>query len=529
MSRTLIASSWRTDGNASATGLSIFDETNLSLMAAWPFQVQQEFEDEPPASSFVLTPNRRLMPELPDDDEPSSSTAVTKKKTDTSSSSNNSGTSKKRRPTKKPAPAPTISSAKKPETVSTPVKKPKGSSVDLKKNLPDKTPEPVVTAASPAPSGRNKPDKILPPQVKDKTSDSLASDSSDSATAVIPKAEEPQAIIESGKTPLSGAGDLKKNFELEDSGPEVSPPESESDYEPNSDLPTAESEPIASGSIMSPPDPPISESVGTTPEPESDNEPKSDTPTALIGPEDSGFLTVEATDDDMGERLNTNGPTDIFSRIEDFFGNILENIFPEIPEKPEAASDVPSYIPVAFAPPRNPKPETEPIESFRAGYISQRDLEDALGREDWTMCCAATFVYAVQSRYPGLDRTEILEAAEKAADTQLADGSGSCVSDDGYVSSVYQYSQALSRNLGLKDYVDTPGQYTSVEAARDAGVGMMKVELSGTIGYEPKEHHVFSLGENEIDPVPGNGINDVWDAGSREVINVMALDWYVLP
>ncbi len=251
-----------------------------------------------------------------------------------------------------------------------------------------------------------------------------------------------------------------------------------------------------------------------------------DTPKANNEAVEPAQLTDELPGVFMGKRPNTNEQVGFFSKVGDFFKDFLSGIFPE---KTEVNSSTPSYVPVALAPARNPAVDPDPVESFRAGYISQRDLESALGRDDWTMCCAATFVYAVQSKYPGLGRVEILEAAEKAADTQLNDGSGTCVSADGYIQSVYQYSQALSKNLGLQEYVDSPGQFPSVEAAREAGVDMMKVELSGTINGMPQEHHVLQFQDAEIDPVSSRGIDDIWDDGSRGVNSVMALDWYSLP
>ncbi|MCK5736102.1 MAG: hypothetical protein KAH21_06460, partial [Spirochaetaceae bacterium] len=128
-----------------------------------------------------------------------------------------------------------------------------------------------------------------------------------------------------------------------------------------------------------------------------------------------------------------------------------------------------------------------------------------------------------------LGRDEIIEAAGRAANTPLTDGSGSCVSDSGYISSIYQYSQALSENLGLDEYIDTPGGYPSVEAARNAGVEMMKVELRGTADGKPQEHHILKINDMEIDPVAGNGIIDLWDDDSSKVENVMALNWFPIP
>ncbi len=231
----------------------------------------------------------------------------------------------------------------------------------------------------------------------------------------------------------------------------------------------------------------------------------------------------------IGEHLNTEESRGVFNKFGDFFKDLLSDIFPGKTETTIQDTPIPSYIPVALPPPRNPTAELDPVGSFRAGYISQRDIETAIGRDEWTMCCAATFVYAVQSKYPGLDRNEILEAAGQAANTPLADGSGSCVSDSGYINSIYQYSQALSENLGLDEYIDTPGQYPTVEAAREAGVELMKVELSGTLGRVQQEHHVLQVGGNRIDPVGTQGIEKVWDSGSCEVESVMALNWYPLP
>ena len=341
------------------------------------------------------------------------------------------------------------------------------------------------------------------------------------------------------KKPRDDSVQRKKNKPVEDNKPDDSgsgtdkqKPTKPLPPQVNDIKPEPEPEPSVSGADEVPPDPPVVETGSLPPEPEPDPEPElaeeigRDTPIAKIDATESNLLTDEPVGDVMGERSNTDGSEGFFSKVGNFFKDFLDGIFPE---KTEVTSSDPSYIPVALPPPRNPSVETNPVESFRAGYISQRDLESVLGRDDWTMCCATTFVYAVQSKYPGLDRDKIYEAAGKAANTPLADGSGNCVSTDGYVSSVYQYSQALSKNLGLKDYVDTPGQYPTVEAARKAGVEMMKVELSGTAGDIPQEHHVIRIRDAEIDPVEGDGIDDLWDDGSRKVESVMALDWYTLP
>jgi|GEM_PF-4725752 len=162
-------------------------------------------------------------------------------------------------------------------------------------------------------------------------------------------------------------------------------------------------------------------------------------------------------------------------------------------------------------------------------YLGQRDIETALGREPDTLCCASTIVNAVQTRYPDLDRQALIDAVGAAADTPLAGGGEPCVSADGRVNSVYQYSQALSRQLGLEEYVDTPGQYATVAEAQEAGAAMMKVELSGTIDHRPAEHHVLRIGDLVIDPYSEAGIDEVFDAGSKKVENVMALDWYAVP
>ncbi len=231
----------------------------------------------------------------------------------------------------------------------------------------------------------------------------------------------------------------------------------------------------------------------------------------------------------IGEHLNTEESRGVFNKFGDFFKDLLSDIFPGKTETTIQDTPIPSYIPVALPPPRNPTAELDPVGSFRAGYISQRDIETAIGRDEWTMCCAATFVYAVQSKYPGLDRDQILEAAGQAANTPLADGSGSCVSDSGYIGSIYQYSQALSENLGLDEYIDTPGQYPTVEAAREAGVELMKVELSGTADGLPQEHHILHLKDSEIDPAGKDGVEGLWDNGSIQVESVMALKWYSLP
>ncbi|MCK5249065.1 MAG: hypothetical protein KAJ98_03820, partial [Spirochaetaceae bacterium] len=351
MSRTLTDAHWRTDGYAPDMAKPFSDEAGTVFISAWPRRFHQEFTDDLSAPSAVLPTNRRMVPELPDDEEePASSSATTgvkKKKTDSPSSSDGKGASKKRPPVKKPDPP-----------AGTAPKKPMDDSVQRKKNKPAEDSKPDNSGSV---NDKKKPSKPLPPRVKDKK------------------------------------------------------PETE---------PKPEPEPSASGSDEIPPDPPAIETGSLPPEPEYEPEPELSTPDvdeklpdlpavepefadgidgdtliAKIDVSESDLLTDEPAGDVMGEQSNTDGSEGFFLKVGDFFKDLLDDIFPG---KTEVTSSVPSYIPVVLPPPRNPSVEPNPVDSFRAGHISQRDLESALGRDDWTMCCAATFVYAVQSKYPGL-------------------------------------------------------------------------------------------------------------------------------
>jgi len=468
MSPTLTATRWRTDGNAPDFTTSFSDGEETVFMTAWPRVLNQNFIDPFSAPSEVLSISRRMMPEEPQDPgkpAPSTDKVKDKKKADPPSSSDPRGAPKKKKPAKKPDP-PSAPSAKKPPTVPTPVKKDREKSGNQKKKK--LSPEPVDTAP-PA-----KPVAPHPPKIKD------INPTPEPVTEPLPSTsgvDEPPTI-----PPVIGTGSL--------------PPEL----------------------------PPESENNPTTADSGKEDSPEADIITNTID-----LLTDNPVDVVIGEQANTEEFRGVFNKVSIFFKDLLSGIFPEKAETTTQDTSTSSYIPVALPPPRNPTVELDPVDSFRAGYISQRDIESAIGRDEWTMCCAATFVYAVQSKYPGLDRDQILEAAGQAANTPLADGSGSCVSDSGYIDSIYQYSQALSENLGLDEYIDTPGQYPTVEAAREAGVELMKVELSGTLKGEPQEHHILQLKDAEIDPVGGTGIEDFWDDGSLKLESVMALNWYPLP
>ncbi|MDF1567343.1 MAG: hypothetical protein P1P77_04935 [Spirochaetaceae bacterium] len=219
------------------------------------------------------------------------------------------------------------------------------------------------------------------------------------------------------------------------------------------------------------------------------------------------------------EQANPNQVENFVNRVGDYVRNLINGIFGG---SDESEPDAPTMIPVVLPPPRNP------TDTFRDGQMSQLELEEAAGRDPWTMCCAATFVYAVQTRYPGLSRESITEAFGNAADRPMSDDSGKCVEDNGYVGSIYQFSQAFSENLGLDEYVDVSGIYDTVEEARDAGAEMVKVEYSGSMGDTPIEHHTLLVGNTEIDPAP-NGIDNMVDDGTKQVEGAMALDWYPLP
>lgn len=451
--------------------LSYFDDSNTALMAAWPFGDQHSFLVDLQELSVTQAFGRRLSPDLSDDEgESTSPVPVTKKKKSGSSETDERGTLKKPPPPDESDTLPPASIRKKLPSDKPPEKKPRDDSIKIKKNLPPEGPATTVSTSE-----------------TDK-----GSDQSPPPAPPIPTNEKPDKVPE-----LSNSG----SFEIPPEPPHIGTGGLPPDLEPEL------------------PDELISEkefALKLNP----------DSPIADFEPPEYDILTGEFARDVMSEQVSTDGPTNVFSSISKYFADLLGYSFVG---KAVEEADVPVYVPVVFPPPRNPSVETNPIESFRAGYISQNDIEDALGRENWTMCCAATFVYAVQSKYPGLERNDILEAAEKAADTLLADESGKCVDGDGYIPSLWQYSQALSKNLDLKDYVDISGQYPTVESAKAAGAGMMKVELSGTAGYEQQEHHILTINNYEIDPAPGNGINDLWDFGSKQVVNVMAMDWYPLP
>jgi hypothetical protein len=295
---------------------------------------------------------------------------------------------------------------------------------------------------------------------------------------------------------------------------------------------------------MSPPSPPGASTGSETPDdneaedssennggrqPDFDEESVNNSPSVGISDYSSGLLTEDIPYAGIDEQPHADGIRGFVERTGDLFRHMTERILHGKQNIDSTEQYYHAHVPILLSSPSDPRTEVDPSGSFRAGYISQRDLETAIGRDEWTMCCATTFIYAVQAKYPGLSRDEIIEAAGRAANTPLTDGSGSCVSDNGYISSIYQYSQALSENLGLDEYVDTPGQYPSVEAAREAGVQMMKVELSGLSDGVPQEHHLLQLNGVEIDPVPGDGIESLWDKGSRKEESVMALEWYTLP
>lgn len=230
----------------------------------------------------------------------------------------------------------------------------------------------------------------------------------------------------------------------------------------------------------------------------------------------SGRDEPEVSDEHSGllERL-VSGVRDLVQGIFRRENEDIQEAFP-VPElRPEALQEAPDAL--------------NPDRDFSAGYISQRDLENALGRESWTMCCAASFVYATQTKYPDLNEQAIYRAAGKAADTDISGGGGKCVESDGYVGEIWNYSQSFARELGLTEYVDTPERFATVKEAQDAGYEMMKIRYEGTIDDEPAQHHVFQLGSTVIDPAPGEGMNDFFDDGSAEIKEVMALEWYGLP
>lgn len=294
----------------------------------------------------------------------------------------------------------------------------------------------------------------------------------------------------------------------------VAPDEPQPD-EPPSDTPQPDD---SSGSGYDPPSSPV---VETNPDDAESDE--GITPAAEIIPGYPPNLTNASPSTHLDSDVEEAGWfQNLLNRGRDFVESLSGRLEDE-------ASGYGMVVPSILPPPRNPALPDNPEEDFASGYISQRDLERSLDREAWTMCCAATFVYATQTRYPGMEREAIVDAVDVAADTPLADGSDSCVGADGTVASAYQFSQALARELGLKEYVDVSGFYPDVEAAQKDGATMMKVELSGTINGTPQEHHLLQIGESLIDPIPGEGVSGSFDPGSAETENVMSLDWYRLP
>ena len=269
-------------------------------------------------------------------------------------------------------------------------------------------------------------------------------------------------------------------------------------------------------------DPPIPPDVVTAPE---DAESDDDyTPRREYPITDSPILTPSSSpfNNEQKEPLVRN----ILDRVESVMDKLLSRVFSGGEQSDGEGAGI---IPAALPPPRNPSPGEGSAGSSGASYVNQRDLEEALGREAWTMCCATTFVNVVQAKYPGIECDRIVKAAGAAAETPLSDGSGNCVAGDGYVSSIYQYTQALSKNLELDEYVDVSGVFRTVEEARETGAEAMKLKLSGTINDTNQQHHILNVGDKVIDPIPGNGFESVADEGSIKIEQVMALDWYPLP
>ncbi len=470
MSSILNTSRWRTDSNAPDFTTPFSDGNDALFMAAWPRMNHQDFLDDPSAPPAPSLPSRRMMPGEPEDGGKPPSTADKKKPTrkPPPEPSSPRGAPKKHKPAKKPDPAPSS---------------PRGAP---KKHKPAEKPDPPPTPVAKTPPP-------VPPPAKKHKAEPEPSEPSPGGTPDKPDNPHPPQVKDIPLPPAS----IPEN----DGGIVDQPPAEQL-------VPSLPSE--------SPEDP-------VTADESIPNSPEADIESAA-----AEQLTDETFSGFIDERSHTNGLVGLFEKAGDFFKDLNSDIFTskKIPETSEPPAQY--YVPTVLPPPRNPIAEQDPVASFRAGYISQRDLETAIGRDEWTMCCPTSFLYAVQSKYPGLGRNELLEAAGRAANTPLADGNGNCVADNGYIKSIYQFSQALSENLGLDEYLDTPGQYPSVEAALEAGVDVMKVKLSGTFRGLPQEHHLFVINGTEIDPAPG-GIDDIWDEQSRKEDSVMALNWYALP
>jgi len=534
MSSTLTASRWHTEGNVPDFVSAFSDGNDTLFMAVWPRMYHQDLPDDPSAPSAISTISRRMMPDEPSDHgKPVSTTdkKKDKKKMDTTTSSGPRGAPKKRKPVKKPDP-PSVPIYKRPSPPPGPVKKHKSDIGAPKKKR--SAPEPAPSGAFPPgalPQIPVPPVVTRPPQVKNINPDPAPAESG--GDDPMPSTPIPENVPDG-----NGASVPIPPEEDSVNDPAVEPALPIADEDP---VVVAEAEPTPLISDEVPVEIPVTDPGSSISDevpvvvPEAEPSPPitdsdiGNTLTADPDPAGTDSLTDKTGGDSIDERTHTEHIPGFLSRAGDYFKDLLGDIFME--KKGSMADDFTfhSYVPVALPPPRNPAVEVDPVGSFRAGYISQRDIEEATGRDDWTMCCATTFVYAVQAKYPGLGRNEILEAAGRAANTPLTDGNGCCVSDSGYIGSIYQYSQALSKNLGLDEYIDTPGQYPSIEAAREAGVEMMKVELSGTLRGKSQEHHVLQINGVEIDPAGKNGIDKLWDAGSRNEEAVMALDWYSLP
>jgi hypothetical protein len=393
---------------------------------------------------------------------------------------------------------------------------------------------------APASKARDKPDSQAP---KSKTRDTPDSGSSTSKVRDKPESQAPRT-----KTPDKPDSNVPA-AKTPDQG-EFQAPTSKTRDKPESQAPSSKAPdvvPTAEALDESDFDTPAADSSADNPVPPQDNdiipavdgagaEPPQAPPTAA-DPDDADSEDQNQLSDEKNrpepdsltpadppainnEQPKPNRVENFVNRVGDYVRNLINGIFGD---SEESEPDAPAMVPVVLPPPRNP------TEAFRDGQMSQLELEEAAGRDPWTMCCAATFVYAVQTRYPGLGRENIVEAFGNAADRPMSDKSGKCVEDNGYVGSIYQFSQAFSENLGLDEYVDVSGIYDTVEQARDTGAEMVKVEYSGTIDGSPQEHHTLMVGSTEIDPIPGKGIDGALDAGSKKVEGAMALDWYPLP
>ena len=184
--------------------------------------------------------------------------------------------------------------------------------------------------------------------------------------------------------------------------------------------------------------------------------------TALSG----GGVGSEAESRDTGMEVltaRTDRFTDgLYSGISRWFRDVVQDLrdFGASLRNPTGQDDhfTVTDVPVAWK--EDGAEDGDPLAGEGAGlpdYPSQRDLEQALGRKDWTFCCATSFVYATQVYNPGLDETSLIDAVGTASDTPLSDGSGNCVAEDGDCGqclSVYPGSvpgtgtEAVSRRLG---------------------------------------------------------------------------------